>query len=58
MVWSIVKHSDNSYLVLYGLLFGVLGLFVNFFSVCLVGLWEFQCCAFRHKMYILLGVSF
>jgi len=23
-----------------------------------MGLWEFQCKAYRHKMYILLGVSF
>jgi len=26
--------------------------------LCIIGLWGFQCKAFRHTMYILLGVSF
>ena len=31
---------------------------LSFLSMYLIGLWDFQCQAFRHTMYILLGVSF
>ena len=49
-------YLGNLYLVLHGQSFGVLCLFVNF--LCLIGLWDFQCKAFRHTLYSLLGVSF
>jgi hypothetical protein len=49
--------TDNLYLVLRGLLFGVLGLLVISFYVSCRAV-DFQCQAFRHAMYILLGVSF
>jgi len=50
-------YLDNLYLVLHGQSFGVLCYVCHFF-MCLIGLWDFQCKAFRHTMYSLLGVSF
>jgi len=54
MAWYVFKYRSNLYLVLHGLLIGVLGLLLISFYVSYraVGL---KCQAFRHTLFILLG---